>query len=153
TTAEGGRPPTDVEALEAEIDTLTARWEDRFLDALIARHGEAEGPALAARFGPPFPEALRVTTSPEDAVRDVAGLEALHAQGEPRFAFYFEHGVAQPETTTVRIYLARPWLLSDLLPLVDHFGIRVVDARQTPGARSGRGPAVIHTLRGWPLGG
>jgi glutamate dehydrogenase len=153
TTAEGALPPTDIEALEAEIDTLTARWEDRFLDALIARYGEAEGPALAARYGPAFPEALRVTTSPQDAVRDVAGLEALHAEGEPRFAFYFEHGAVQPETTTVRVYVARPWLLSDLLPVVDHFGIRVVDARQTTVEARDRAPAVINSLRVLPLGG
>ena len=154
-TAQDGAPvPTESEALEAEIETLTAPWEDRFLDALIARAGEAEGPALAARYGPALPEALRVTTHPADAVRDALGLEALHAEGEPRFAFYFEHGAAQPpETTTLRIYLARPWLLSDLLPVVDHFGIRVVDARQTPVSARDRAPAVINTLRVLPLGG
>ena len=81
TTAANRAVPAETETLEAEIEALTARWEDRLLDALIASCGEAEGPALAARYGPAFPEALRVTTHPADAVRDVAGLEALHARG------------------------------------------------------------------------
>jgi glutamate dehydrogenase len=156
TTAQGARAPVDTEALEAEIEGLTARWEDRFLDALIAAHGEAQGPALAARYAEAFPEDLRVTTHPADAVRDVTALEALHAEGEPRFALYFdrvEPGAPHPETTTLRIYLARPWLLSDLLPLVDHFGIRVVDARQTQVEPRDRPPAVINALRVLPLGG
>ena len=86
TTAANRAVPAETETLEAEIEALTARWEDRLLDALIASRGEAEGPGLAARYGPAFPEALRVTTHPADAVRDVAGLEALHARGEPQFA-------------------------------------------------------------------
>jgi glutamate dehydrogenase len=154
TTAEGAPVPHESEALEAELETLTAPWEERFLEALIERAGEAEGPALAARYGPALPEALRVTTHPADAVHDALGLEALYARGEPRFAFYFEQGAQQPpETTTVRIYLSKPWLLSDLLPLVDHFGIRVVDARQTLVAPRDRAPAVINSLRVLPLGG
>jgi len=153
-TTEGDAPvPTDSEALEAELELLTAPWEERFQDALIARSGEAEGPALAARYGPALPDALRVITDPADAVYDVAGLEALYARGEPQFAFYFDHGAAVPESTTVRIYLAKPRLLSDLLPVVDHFGIRVVDARQTRVAPRDRDAAVIDTLRVLPLGG
>jgi glutamate dehydrogenase len=153
TTAEGVAAPTESEALEAEIEDLTAGWEDRLLDALTFRLGEAEAPGLAARYGPAFPEPLRVATHPEDAVRDVLGLEALYAEGGPRFAFYFEHGAAAPETTTVRLYLTASWLLSDLLPLVDHFGLRVVDAQQTRVVPQDRAPALIYTLRVLPLGG
>jgi len=142
----------DEDVLEAEVERLTAPWEERLLDALLARFGEAEGVALAARYGPSIPEALRVTTHPEDAVRDVAGLEALYAHGEPQFALYFERGDAARETSTLRVYLARPWLLSDLLPVVDHFGIRVVDARQTPVAPADRPESVIATLRVLALG-
>jgi glutamate dehydrogenase len=152
--AEGASVPTQTEPLEAAIEAVSARWEDRFLDALIAERGDADGPALAARYEPALPAAHRVTTDPVDALRDVAALERLHAEGEPQFALYFERGAADPpESTTLRIYLASPRLLSDLLPVVDHFGIRVVDARQTEVAPRDRPPAVIHTLRVLPLGG
>ena len=153
TTGKERRAALEPEALEAEVARLAAGWEDRVLDALVARFGEAEGVALAARYGPAFPEALRVTTDPEDAVRDVVGLEALAAEGGPQFALYFERGDAERETSTLRIYLARPWLLSDLLPAVDRFGIRVVDARQTRVAPRDRAESVIATLRVLPLGG
>lgn len=154
TRALDGRAALAPEALETEVVRMAARWEDRLLDALVERFGDATGVALAARYGPAFPESLRVTTHPEDAVRDVAGLEAVAAEGDPQFALYFERGGAgEAETSTLRIYLARPWLLSDLLPAVDHFGIRVVDARQTR-IQPGDGPeSVIATLRVLPLGG
>ncbi|HEX2485901.1 MAG TPA: NAD-glutamate dehydrogenase domain-containing protein, partial [Myxococcota bacterium] len=153
TRALDGSAPLERDALEGEVVRLAARWEDRLLDALVERFGEARGVALAGRYGPAFPEALRVTTHPEDAVRDVAGLEAVQSEGDPQFALYFDRGAADRETATLRIYLARPWLLSDLLPAVDHFGIRVVDARQTRIAPAERPAAVIATLRILPLGG
>src|SRR5690606_19426228 len=46
----------DARALEAEIQALTATWEDRFLDALTARYGEERATALAARYEDAFPE-------------------------------------------------------------------------------------------------
>ena len=152
--AEGAAVPTQTDTLEAAIEGATARWADRFLDALIAEYGDADGPVLAARYEPALPAAHRVFTHPTDALRDVTALERLHAEGEPQFAVYFDHGTPDPpESTTLRIYLAQPRLLSDLLPVVDHFAIRVVDARQTEVAPRDRPPAVIHTLRVLPLGG
>jgi len=146
----GTRP--DAEALETEVERLALRWEDQLTDALIARHGAAEGGGLAARYADAFPDALRVMTHPSDAVRDVDALESLSHTSEPQLALFFdrESGV---ETTMVRIYLPEERLLSDLLPLVDHFGIQVVDARQTPIVTRDRGRAFIYALRVLPLGG
>jgi glutamate dehydrogenase len=142
----------DAAALEAEIQALAASWEDRFLDALVARFGEAEGAALAARYEDAFPEELRVLTHPVDAVRDVRALEALHDRGETQFALSFDHGDTRRDAATLRIYLPEARLLSDLLPVVDAFGIRVVDAQQAHVQPRGRRGAVVETLRVLPLG-
>ena len=152
TSAAGSLALPDPAALEAEVRQLCASWDDRFHEALAARFDEGEAAALAARYEGAFPEALRVLTHPLDAVRDAVALEALYAAGEPQFAIYFDYGDPQREVTTLRIYLAEARLLSDLLPVVDAFGIRVVDAQQAEVQPAGRRAAVIETLRVLPLG-
>ncbi len=142
----------DAAELEEEVRALCSRWEDRFGDALLARCGEREAPILAARYETAFPEALRVGTDPEDAVRDVEALEALHETGRPQFSLQLERGGTEP-ATILKIYLTESPLLSDLLPVVDHFGIRVVDAQQSRVTPTGRASAVVETLRVLPLGG
>ncbi|MDH3686123.1 MAG: NAD-glutamate dehydrogenase, partial [Myxococcales bacterium] len=151
TDEKGGVPSTEV--LESEIRQLAALWEDRLLEALTRQHGEAEGSELAARYADALPASLRVTTHPDDAVRDVLGLEALHMTGEPQFSFFFSREEEERTHTHVRIYLEEERLLSDLLPVVDHFGLRVVDARQTRIQARDRDSAVVHRLRVLPLGG
>ncbi len=141
-----GEPP-DAAALEARVRQLATRWQDQLTDALIADHGSAIGGELAARYAEAFPEALRVATHPVDAVRDVRALEALHAEQRPQMALFIDDRMSGVEFTMLRVYLGSEWLLSDLLPLVDHFGIRVIDARQTPVTTQDRGQAFVHALR------
>jgi glutamate dehydrogenase len=54
--------------------------------------------------------------------------------------------------TTLRIYLPEARLLSDLLPVVDAFGIRSIDAQQARVQPSGRKAASVETLRVLALG-
>ena len=142
----------DPAQLEAEVRALTARWEDRLLDALVARFGESEGAALAARYEDAFPPEFRVATDPEDAVRDVEALEAFAREGAPRFALYFARNEPPGEATTLRIFLPAARLLSELLPVVDDFGIRVIDAQHVEVRPAGRAPVAVHMLRVLPLG-
>lgn len=146
----------DVEHLEREIRRLAARWDDRFTDALVEAHGALEGGELAARYVDAFPEGLHVTTHPADAVHDVDGLEALHETGAPQMSLIvdrFRAASAQTGTNQVlRLYLADERLLTDLLPLIDRMGIRVVDARQIRVEALDRPPAYLHLFRIEPLG-
>ena len=79
-------------------------------------------------------------------------MEALAATGAPHFALYFDHGDAVREITSLDLFLPAPMLLSDLLPVVDGFGIRVVDAQQARVEPEGRPAAIAATLRVLPLG-
>ncbi|RIL05675.1 MAG: hypothetical protein DCC71_09530 [Proteobacteria bacterium] len=142
----------DAGALEAEIRELSASWDDRFEAALAQRWGEIEGALLSERYARAFPESLRVLTDPADAVRSVAAQEALAASGTPQFALYFDRAAPRPDTTTLEFHLPEARLLSDLLPVVDGFGIRVIDAKQAAVRPAGRAATVIATFRVLPLG-
>ncbi|MBS1105608.1 MAG: gdhA, partial [Deltaproteobacteria bacterium] len=153
TTASGRLSVPDPAVLEAEIEELSSRWEDRFEAALVDRFGESEGVLLADRYTDGYPELLRVATHPVDAARGVVALEALAASGAPHFALYFDHDGARCESSTLDIFLPdQILLLSDLLPVIDGFGIRVIDAQQLRVTPVDRPPAMVATLRVLPLG-
>ena len=136
-----------VERLQAEVAALASRWADRLTEALVRRFGAARGGELAAVYVDAFPEGLRVTAHPEDGLRDVIGLEALHETGSPQVALLDDR--ARPDETDqmLRLYLLEEKLLSDLMPLVDQLGIRVIDARQMEVHALGRPLAYLHVLR------
>jgi glutamate dehydrogenase len=152
TSSAGPLAETDATQLAREIEALSARWEDLFEAALVAKFGEAEGARLADTYTDGYPELLRVATHPFDAVRGVVAMEALAATGAPHFALYFDHGDAVREITSLDLFLPAPMLLSDLLPVVDGFGIRVVDAQQARVEADGRPAMIAATLRVLPLG-
>jgi glutamate dehydrogenase len=150
-TMKTGEAP-DVMRLEREIRRLAANWDDRLTDELIQDRGPAEGGELAARYVDAFPEGLHVTTHPADAVRDIEGLEALFTSGEPQVALCLDRSRPNASDQLLRIYLREEKLLSDLLPIIDRLGIRVVDARQIRVSALDRPLAYLHALRIEPLG-
>ncbi|MBW2233534.1 MAG: NAD-glutamate dehydrogenase, partial [Deltaproteobacteria bacterium] len=99
-----------------------------------------------------FPDALRVTTQPMDAVRDVRAIERLFETGEPQFDLWFDQSDEKRETATLRLYLSESPLLSDILPATHQFGIRVVDAQLAEVRPAGRPPVAVESLRILPIG-
>ena len=152
TPSEGQPLHAEASELEEAIGRVCSPWEDQLLDALRRTYGDAEAPALGARYETAFPEALRDRTHPIDAVRDVQALEALAETGLPQFALYFVHGDEERATATLRIYLKEPPLLSDIVHIADHFGIRVVDALLARAEPAGRPAVAVESLRILPLG-
>jgi glutamate dehydrogenase len=150
-TPEGPRlAEVEYERLERAVRDKAAAWIDRASDGLCERLGHEAGLELAALYEDAFAEPYRVDTHPLDAARDILALEALHATGEEQFALYSE--VDPPHDTLLKIFLAQPRLLSDLLPIVDRFGIQVVDARRESVRAANRAPATIVALRIVSLG-
>ncbi|MBW2419982.1 MAG: NAD-glutamate dehydrogenase [Deltaproteobacteria bacterium] len=152
TAAEGEHLEPNIEELAEQVRVVCSPWEDQVLDALRQRFGGKRAPELAARYETAFPEALRLTTHPLDAVRDIEALEALAEHGTPRFSLYFDQADSERATATLRMYLPEPLLLSDVMQVADNFGIRVVDAMLTPVSPAGRPEAAVESLRILPLG-
>jgi glutamate dehydrogenase len=152
TSGEGETIHADLSRLEEDVRQLCSPWEDQLLDALREHHGEDQARSLAARYERAFPDALRVTTDALDAVRDVEALEALVETGEPQFALYFDRHDTVRETATLRMYLTEEPLLSDILPIADQFGLRVVDAQLFEVRPADLPEVFVESLRVWPLG-
>ncbi len=135
-------PDVDVDALQQELAAVARSWTDDLAEALAARHGEAAEQVLA-RVADAFPAAYQDDFPATTAVEDLARLDAL-APGElglrlrrPRGA-----GDAEPRLTVLRV--GERLLLSDVLPVLQHMGVHVVDERPYEIDRIGAPPAWIY---------
>ncbi len=119
-----GAPEVDVLALEAELAAQVRTWVDDLHDAFVEIHGEEAGVEAYRRWMRAFPAAYQFDVAADDAVADVAVLEALDTAGD------LEIRLEPPVGGVARIKLYRAGgalVLSDVMPLLEHLGVTVVD--------------------------
>ncbi len=137
---EGPRPHVDVHALEAEIRDAIRTWEDGFAAALIVAHGEVQGHARAHRHAQSFPARYRDAFTPEEAVRDLAELEALmRSQGGLQARAYRRPRDAHSAMRLKLYGLGTMPPLSALLPVFENLGFRVIAEDSYPVSLDGGG--------------
>ncbi len=105
----------------------------------MENRGEAAGIALANRYRHTFPLAYEEDVAPRDALADLADLEALREQSAPlpdaaktsTLRLNLRRPAQQkPERVHLKIVkLGEPVPISDLLPMLENFGLRVISER------------------------
>lgn len=119
----------DAAALEARLARMVRGWADELREALIDAVGEERGLALWRGAGRGLPALYAERFGPEQAVADLLRLEAL--AGDPQaisIAFYTPVGGGA--SVALRLKLGRPGgpiALSDVLPMIENLGFRVID--------------------------
>src|SRR5690606_27233789 len=116
----------DIAELERRLAHLLRNWQDDLRELLIARHGEAEGLRLAASYGRALPAGYIEDVSPELAANDVEQLAALSGPDDLRLSL---HCAPREGSPSLRLKLYRQdddIPLSDVLPLMENMGLRVI---------------------------
>ncbi|MFI5052938.1 MAG: NAD-glutamate dehydrogenase, partial [Acidimicrobiia bacterium] len=144
------QPPVDVMALEDELATIARTWADDFRDALVHARGEEAGLDLFRAWSDAFPVSYQFDVPAPDAAADLEVLEGLDPAGdlelrleEPR---RLEH---QDDEGVVHAKLYRSGsalVLSDMMPLLEHLGVTVVDERPYEIAAPGGGPRWVYAF-------
>ncbi|HVN45935.1 MAG TPA: NAD-glutamate dehydrogenase [Steroidobacteraceae bacterium] len=120
----------DFTAIERRIGEAALTWSDRLRQVLIERRGEAAGLALAARYRHAFPIGYQEDVTPAAALADLQVLETLREQ--PLGLLLSLHRPAGQKPQRVHLRIARradPVPISDVLPMLENFGLRVISER------------------------
>src|SRR4051794_8858902 len=121
-------PDADVEALQAELAAAARSWTDELAGALQARHPEAEAERILARVADAFPAAYQEDFPASVAVDDLERLDAL-PDGGTALRLWTPPDAAPSERRLTIYRVGQRLLLSDVLPVLQHMGVDVVDER------------------------
>ena len=125
-----GPRKVDIAGIEARIADAALTWTDRLREVLVAREGEAAGIALATRYRRVFPLAYEEDVAPADALADIAALEQLRDSREARRLSLHRPQLQKPARMHLKIVrIGDPVPISDLLPILENFGLRVIAER------------------------
>ncbi|MGH8300304.1 MAG: NAD-glutamate dehydrogenase, partial [Steroidobacteraceae bacterium] len=120
----------DIAAIERRIADAALTWPDRLRDVLVAREGEGAGIALATRYRRVFPLAYEEDVAPAEALADIADLEQLRTAAGLRRLSLHRPQQQKPARMHLKIVrLGEPVPISDLLPILENFGLRVIAER------------------------
>jgi glutamate dehydrogenase len=122
-TTRGAVPPVDLAALERRLAEAGRSWSDRLEEAAVAALGEAEALARIGQLKP-FPITYQALNEPSQALADLPRIEKVR-DGSPLEVSL--HSVAESGRIGLRLYrAAEPVVLSDVLPILENLGLRVV---------------------------
>ncbi|MBE1301660.1 MAG: NAD-glutamate dehydrogenase [Alteromonadaceae bacterium] len=119
----------DVKEIENNIVELSKSWNDRLATAIRTSHGEAGGKALEHKYDSAFPRSYKEDNLPSVAVVDIEKLEQLGDDHTLDMLFYRPQEEAK-DSEAVRLKLfhqKEPIHLSAVLPMLENFGLRVID--------------------------
>ncbi len=122
----------DVNEIEEQIVQATLAWEDRLRGRLVEEFGDEEGERLMREVGEGFSPGYRDDFDPRVGVMDMH--ELLAVQRGRALGMRLYRLLEEPDDhLKLRLYsAARPLPLSDVLPILENLGLRVVTERAYP---------------------
>ena len=137
----------DIAEVEARLVGATRTWSDDLKVALLEQLDEETGNHLLSIYGDAFPAGYREEFPARNAVYDIRRLEEVAADDEdagPRMSLY--HPIeAPPGVMRFKLFWGeRPPLLSEILPLLEDMGLKVLDERPYDIWPEGRPVSWIH---------
>ena len=115
-----------LQLLSERIRALATPWLGRLWQSLADRFDEATADRLADTYGKAFPEAWVRSTRAPRAVQDILILESLKDRSSPSADLFVEH-----DQITLRLYEPHDIYLTSILPVLNHFGLVVIDGYPT----------------------
>ncbi|MEW6999442.1 NAD-glutamate dehydrogenase [Colwelliaceae bacterium BS250] len=117
----------DVKEIERNLNQATRSWDDKFSDALKVNKGEVLGKALSQKYSN-FPQSYKDEVLPGTAIVDIEKLEAISAT-KPLEMLFYQPLEEKSDSRHVKLKLfhkGEPLHLSDVLPMLENFGLRVI---------------------------
>jgi glutamate dehydrogenase len=129
--------------LQESIASLATPWEMRLQAALVRAFGEARGAELLVKYSDAFEPIYQQMNPPDRTARDIGLLEQIEGSGDVQVAVYRD----EKQRVNIRLYQAQDIILSDILPVLDDFGLIVVDQFADKVVPLGQTPRTLDTFR------
>ncbi|MGB1261373.1 MAG: NAD-glutamate dehydrogenase [Cognaticolwellia sp.] len=129
----------NVKEIEKNLNHAARSWDDNLAASLNSHKGEAKGKALSRKYTS-FPQAYKDEVLPGTAIVDIEKFEALSADNQLEMLFY-QPQEEEGNSRFVKLKLfhsGEPLHLSDVLPMLENFGLRVI----------GESPYAVRTASG-----
>jgi glutamate dehydrogenase len=127
----------DIARIQERLSAVTRSWEDRMAEALAAEQRETATGSLGSesasqqgqRLANIFPEAFKEDFTAAEALQDLRTLERLTNHGDMDIQFYVPKD-AGPGERRFKLFLCGDGItLSQVLPVLSHMGVEVIDER------------------------
>jgi len=122
-------PDFDVSEIEARIKQAIRSWDDQLGEILIRKCGEEKGLELLRRFGNAFPLSYQGDVAPHVASFDVLTAASLRNVEDLQMSLYRPKRRVQGVLRFKLFKYDKPIPLSDVLPMLENLGMRIVSER------------------------
>ena len=126
-TVPGKIPDYQLPEIEARLVRAARTWTDDLRDALADSKGADWGLAHFRRYADAFSAAYREGFSAADAVLDIDNVEETRTTGGLGMHLYRPAGAPENTVRFKTYHREHPVALSDILPMLENMGLRVVD--------------------------
>ncbi|NQV56785.1 MAG: NAD-glutamate dehydrogenase, partial [Rhodospirillales bacterium] len=120
-------PRVDVEALEDELAQAAQSWSESLREALTIAHGVEQGLSLCDTYSEAFPANYTENFEAHEAVADIELIESAAKNNTLMLNLYRPDGAPANEMRFKVFHPHAPLPLSDVLPMLEHMGLKVID--------------------------
>ncbi|WP_350653641.1 NAD-glutamate dehydrogenase [Pseudoalteromonas sp. D48-MNA-CIBAN-0056] len=117
----------NVKDIENNLIEAARTWEDKLQSALLESAGETRGNELNRKYCNAFARSYKEEVLPSAAVVDIEKLEMLNDDNKLEMLFYRPQEEASSNIVRLSLFHKdEPIHLSDVMPMLENFGLRVV---------------------------
>jgi glutamate dehydrogenase len=117
----------NVKEIEKNLNEAARNWDDKLVSALAANKGEVAAKALCSKYNN-FPQSYKDEVLPGSAIVDIEKLEVVNFSDGLEMLFYqpLEEKAGSRFVKLKLFHKGDPIHLSDVLPMLENFGLRVI---------------------------
>ena len=117
----------NVKEIERNLNEAARNWDDKLVSALVANKGEVAAKKLSSKYTK-FPQAYKDEVLPGSAIVDIEKLERVSFSDGLEMLFYqpLEEKSGSRFVKLKIFHKGDPIHLSDVLPMLENFGLRVI---------------------------
>ncbi len=134
--------------LEQEVTYIVKNWKDKLIDIIEKYHSNSIAESYYHKYISYFPKEYQSVYSPKTALDDIYYLEEYYKTNKNQYNIITPDKSSTPDKcyTTIRIYSNKKISLTIMMPILDNFGLNVIDELSYKLASENNDALYIHSF-------